>query len=354
MDFKKTLPDPDEIEFTIFGPGYGEAIILHLGENNWMLVDSCLFPKTKDKEPISLYYLNQIGVDPSSVQTIVASHWHDDHIRGLSALVRKYDQADFFMSGIFNDREMLDFLAAYDDVEGVGRGTKELTQCIQSSHNPKFAIQRVELYDKMIGSYQIKVMAFSPTSNAQIQSKIHYAKYLPGQGKGRVSFAPDLMPNIEAVVIHVDLDGEAILLGSDLENHQAGWQAVISDSMCLSKTPASVYKVAHHGSISGDHPDIWNKLLKDKPYVSLTPFIRGDKNLPTDEDRERLREKSKYAFISSGKSRKPKMDYSIEKRLSDMCKNLSLVNPGFGGIRFRKKLGSVNWNKELIGDADMV
>ena len=48
------------------------------------------------------------------------------------------------------------------------------------------------------------------------------------------------------------------------------------------------------------------------------------------------------------------MDYSIEKRLSDMCKNLSLVNPGFGGIRFRKKLGSVNWNKELIGDADMV
>ena len=57
-----------------------------------MLVDSCLFPKTKDKEPISLYYLNQIGVDPSSVQTIVASHWHDDHIRGLSALVRTLNQ----------------------------------------------------------------------------------------------------------------------------------------------------------------------------------------------------------------------------------------------------------------------
>ena len=352
MDFLKTPPDPDEIEFTIFGPGYGEAIILHLGENNWMLVDSCLFPKTQ--EPISIYYLNQIGVHPNSVRTIVASHWHDDHVKGLSALVKKYDQAEFFMSGIFNDREMIEFLAAFDEVEGLGRGTKELTQCIQLSHNPQFAFQRTQLYDRIINSHQIKAMAFSPTSIAQIQSKRHYAKYLPGQGKGRVSFAPDLLPNIEAVVIHVDLGDEAILLGSDLENHPAGWQAVISDSMCLSKTPASVYKVAHHGSISGDHQDIWNKLLKDNPYVSLTPFIRGDKNLPTDEDRVRLREKSKYAFISSGKSRKPKMDYSIEQRLSDMCKNLSLVNPGFGGVRFRKKLGSINWDIKLIGDADMV
>ena len=32
-------PASHEIEITVFGPGYGEAIAVHLGEQQWMLID---------------------------------------------------------------------------------------------------------------------------------------------------------------------------------------------------------------------------------------------------------------------------------------------------------------------------
>jgi len=68
-------PAPDEPEVVVFGPGYGEAIAVHLGDNQWLLVDSCRNPKTK--VPASLEYLQEIGVDPTQVLAVVASHWHD-------------------------------------------------------------------------------------------------------------------------------------------------------------------------------------------------------------------------------------------------------------------------------------
>lgn len=352
-NFNNTPPSHDEIEFTIFGPGYGEAIVLHLGDGHWMLVDSCIYPETE--QPISLYYLDQIGVQFNSVCTIVASHWHDDHVRGLSKLVQMCPNAEFFVSGVFNEKEMMAFLRAYGGLDGVHRGTKELYCSIMANSAPNFAHQRTILREQVIGSRQIRVSAFSPTSRAQAQSKSHYAQYLPSVGGGRNSFAPDLHPNIEAVVMHIDLGNDGILLGSDLEDHSLGWSAVLSDSWCIGRQLASLYKVAHHGSVTGDNKKIWEKLLKLKPFVSLTPFINGATKIPKQEDKQRIKSSSKAAFISSGTSRKPKMTYEIERRLSDICSELSLVNSGFGGVRFRKKLGSTeDWFVELFGTAEVL
>jgi len=59
-------PAADEIEVTLFGPGYGEAIAVHLGEGVWLLVDSCVDPDSK--APASGTYLEGFGVDPSQVR----------------------------------------------------------------------------------------------------------------------------------------------------------------------------------------------------------------------------------------------------------------------------------------------
>lgn len=37
-------PAADEIEFSLFGPGYGEAVAVHLGDGTWLLIDSCIDP----------------------------------------------------------------------------------------------------------------------------------------------------------------------------------------------------------------------------------------------------------------------------------------------------------------------
>ena len=76
-------PGSHEIEVSVFGPGFGESIVVHLGSGRWMIVDSCLARSTK--EPAALDYLQEIGVDVSAnVRFVVSTHWHDDHIRGLA------------------------------------------------------------------------------------------------------------------------------------------------------------------------------------------------------------------------------------------------------------------------------
>src|SRR3989339_631959 len=79
-------PDSDQFELTLFGPGYGECAVVHVGANRWIVVDSCL--DTTTRNPAVLEYFNAIGISAQeAVRLIVISHWHDDHVRGLSDIV---------------------------------------------------------------------------------------------------------------------------------------------------------------------------------------------------------------------------------------------------------------------------
>ena len=112
--------------------------------------------------------------------------------------------------------------------------------------------------DSTIGGRRVQVAALSPVQAALTQSLSRLASFLPTKRGGTpINHAPELEPNVESIVVHIDIDGEAILLGSDLENHATlGWSAVISDRWASSRQAATAYKVAHHGSHSGDVPAI--------------------------------------------------------------------------------------------------
>ena len=101
-----TPPHADEVEVSLFGPGFGECILVHLGSGNWLLVDSC-FDQRRRVQP-ALAYLRRIGHDPAStVRLVVATHWHDDHIRGLTEVVRTCEAADFYCSSALRPTEVL-------------------------------------------------------------------------------------------------------------------------------------------------------------------------------------------------------------------------------------------------------
>lgn len=97
-----TAPANDEFELVILGPGIGESIVAHLGNDEWIIIDSCVFPG--HDEPAPLLYLRQIGVDASqAVKRVLATHWHDDHIKGIGAVFRECQSAKFAMSGALAD-----------------------------------------------------------------------------------------------------------------------------------------------------------------------------------------------------------------------------------------------------------
>src|SRR5437016_2440625 len=105
-----TPPRPEELEISIFGPGRGECVILHLGDNEWCVVDSCLAKPAGD--PVALEYLRSLqnhAID--GIKLIVATHWHDDHIGGLHDILRAAQQARFCCSMALKAGEFLELVS---------------------------------------------------------------------------------------------------------------------------------------------------------------------------------------------------------------------------------------------------
>lgn len=195
------------------------------------------------------------------------------------------------------------------------------------------------------------VTALSPLPAAFAQSLARMAQYVARKDEA-INHAPELRPNMEAVALHIDMGDDAVLLGADLEeNKTCGWSAVVSDRWSGARRPATTYKVAHHGSNTGDCPKVWATLLKSDAVACLTPFTLGDLRLPTDADKSRVRGNTPRAYITSGASRRPDIDSRQLKRLSDICKSLAQIDAGFGAVRLRKQIGASSWNVELFGAA---
>jgi hypothetical protein len=106
-------PAEDQVEFTLIGPGYGESIVIHCGANQWIIVDSCWSNDSPEPEAIS--YLKELGVDPAtSVRAVIATHWHDDHIRGMARLIDVCFNARFFCSGAVCSREFFSLMQIFN------------------------------------------------------------------------------------------------------------------------------------------------------------------------------------------------------------------------------------------------
>ena len=67
--------------------------MIHLGDGQWIVVDSCIDRLTR--RPVALDYLEQLQVNiTEAVKLIVVTHWHDDHIRGISTVAREAHRAE--------------------------------------------------------------------------------------------------------------------------------------------------------------------------------------------------------------------------------------------------------------------
>ena len=109
-----TRPSPraNEIEVSLFGPGFGECVVLHVGQGDWIIVDSCR--DLDSHAPVAIAYLNQLGVNVDrSVRRVVATHWHDDHIDGIGQVFTEAGSAAFVCTGAFQHGDFKQLLQNY-------------------------------------------------------------------------------------------------------------------------------------------------------------------------------------------------------------------------------------------------
>ena len=98
-----------------------------------MIVDS--FVDKESDMPIALKYLNDNGINPEKdVQYIVITHWHSDHIGGMSEVISACRNATVVIPSVFTKNEFVHFitLVAKDPSAGSLNPTKEMHKAFTS------------------------------------------------------------------------------------------------------------------------------------------------------------------------------------------------------------------------------
>ena len=197
---EKIPPKPDQIELTLTGPGYGECIIFHIGNCNWVIIDSCL---DKKKIPVALSYLCSLGVDPAkNVRLIVATHWHDDHIRGMGKLVETCSEANFCCSAALCEQEFLEMIGAVENrpMSTTSSGMQELYQVFSLLHEKSTKPIHALANRRIFNQYDCEIWSLSPSDSEFKLFLQKVGQLIPSVGETK-RHIPTLTPNQAAVVL---------------------------------------------------------------------------------------------------------------------------------------------------------
>jgi hypothetical protein len=165
-------------------------------------------------------------------------------------------------------------------------------------------------------------------------------------------------PNHVAIVLLVKIGDLVLLLGSDLEetgHPGTGW-SVIVDSTTRPSDAAGFYKVPHHGSRNADYPSTWTDMLQTEPMAALTPFVRGNVKLPTENDVNRICSRTPKAYATAVPRQRQVRGRSntVDRTIRETVRWIGEVYTSQGQIRLRKKIlasGENDWHVKLFGDA---
>ena len=356
-------PAADEIEVTVIGPGFGECILVHAGEGDWLIVDSCRDPQSKQAAP--LLYLQALGVDPAkSVRWIVATHWHEDHVAGIHDIVSVCSNAEFFCAAQFHQREFREYAALSGAVKSADKakefrdvvltmkrrqkqvkwtlGGRGLAVLPATDRRPEFRIEALSPSDKEFSLFLERIVAQMPT-----KGKPH-----------RALLASD--PNHAAIVLSLRWGNESVLLGADLladVSNDQGWLAAVEQARTLGVPQADLVKIPHHGSWGAHCLKMWTELLMANPVSAITPYSRGRKagRPPKPTDLARISKLSSRTILTaptqSGRARK--QGSAVAMGLSQNGIKMRTLQADIGIARFRRHYGS-NWGNELFGRAKVV
>lgn len=329
------------------GGGYGESIVANLGNNEWIIIDSCIHPNNNKCLPLE--FLHKKDVDLDDVKMIICTHWHSDHIKGLSLLIEKCGQAKFVFSHATDYRKFISFINYDYKFKGTtsdNSSTKEFNRCLEIIIDKKQAVKKAQ-YDKLLyatsyKSVDIKVWSLSPSEKAMKNYDLEISEYFQNFSESNIKL-PKLTPNDKSVVILLELGKHIAILGADLEvklkDPDLGWLDIVHNSVVVKSTgKAKYFKIPHHGSKNGYHDDIWNILLDAMPIGCLTPSNRH--SLP------RKLMIDKYSSLTSElySSSKPKEHTKPKKRSTRAKKTISNFNETLREIVFNQGIISTYVN----------
>lgn len=325
-----THPNIEDVEVILFGPGFGECILLHVGSRNWIIVDSCL---NDEKQPAGSKYLKSIGVNlAKEVVAVVATHWDNDHIAGMFETLERCESAKFVCSSVLRDAEFYAFLKVHDNLptQSLGKAGTEIRKCLHlvkernSAKQTVKAATNIQEWDKgaLAHGERAQLVALSPSEKQYeeflkwVTNSLNAEKDEEGQIKIARTRLVGHTRNDLSIASILTVGDFSILLGADVEERgdpELGWSAIVT-ARRERKPKSMVYKVPHHGSPGAHLDEVWSDLLADEPVAIVTPWRLGGNSLPGEADKARIKAHAGNAYITSDEPVGIKRKYSREVR----------------------------------------
>lgn len=357
-----SLPKIGHTEVVLFGSGFGECILICLPSGRWIVVDSCLDPQTR--RPCALQYFEALGIDASQVvEQVVVTHWHDDHIRGISTIVNRCPNAQVVISSALLCEEFMKLVELQRNhqrvLERVSTGVDEFSEIFallldRKRQGSKKGGIKWAACDRLLyrdEETKVSVSALSPSDDEMLRAISSFTRLMPSESEQQLRL-PRLYPNDTAIVLWVQADMLNILLGSDLEvgdSDRRGWRAIV-DSQCRPLGKSLIFKVPHHGGVSAHHERVWLEMLEKSPYAILTPF--SSSQLPRPEDIERIFGFTEKGMLASATPEKlARREMAVEKTLTQHVKRHRVLENKLGMIRLRGNPQTGNITSQMFGAA---
>lgn len=203
------------------------------------------------------------------------------------------------------------------------------------------------------GQHPVTVRALSPSAQdvliaaARIQNENLFREGAPRRR------LPSLEPNDTSIAISLNIGGNLILLGADLEevgHPRRGWQTVVANWNTQSGQH-DYFKIPHHGSPNGFYAPVARTMLSANPEATLTPFRHMR---PTDADIARTKGFAGRLFLTSpvqvGRYRPS--NPAVAREVRGMARRTWRFPSTFGQIRHRRILRQHSaWRCDCFGAA---
>jgi len=350
-------PAPDEIEVTVMGPGYGEAIAVHFGKGEWLLCDSCGEPGDITSQAASLKYLRALHIPVEhAVKRVVVSHWDDDHVRGIGEIIEACPSAEVCFALTLTKREFTQFV----EQMGVGAsatdgaGVSNFRHVLKLLHDRKQKILRAAPGRVLFKDPVVK--SWSPSDEDDLKFLEYLAQRGPQDKQTKRKAVPGA-PNLTSVVVSIDWKEASVLLGADMlfdGDDRHGWGAVVAEANSQGFVKGGLVKIPHHGSDTGHDSRMWSDLLEDRPISVIAPFGRGvlAKRPPKSSDIRRIIGLSSMTFLTAKHvdGKLARKDPAVKRSLREGSIRLTAKNPALGVVRFRRAPGGP-WRHERFGAA---
>jgi len=373
------LPSEDEVEITTLGKraDSGESIVIHLGHDKWCIVDSC---ETDNGEVLPLLFSQERGVNFDNVVFVVCSHWHTDHIRGLSKIVGACKNAKFIMSKAGKKEDFLRYVVYKTATSRKGSKYSELKDCLSCialrEKERKSTFKAYAFMDKVLhDDNNVSICSLSP-SDAILDA---FDQVLLDNDKDGSEISDNSIDeNLYSIALIVKGNFPPILVGGDLQiafkrkstdftecdveycvkHKDYGWCNVVKNSSTM-KDNIGYIKIPHHSSITSFCAKMWNERMGEKVIGVSTMFINNKGVfLPQKKMLEIYFDKCAELYVTFDKP------YSYRDRKGGRAKIDDVLSPQNGKIVvLPEKIGAVSsrwnstekkWKTSLFGSATRV